>query len=195
MYELPTTITYENTVYNIRNKGDFRMVLDCFKALDDEELSEQERLYTCLIIFYMEFNSLNDFRHLERSHIEAITHSMFNFFNCGQPEGVGAVASKKVVDWEQDSQIICAAINNVANKEIRFEPYVHWWTFMGYYMSIGECALSTIVNIRTKIVEGKKLEDYERKFRRENPQYFNWNAVTVQRKEADELARKLWNNS
>lgn len=64
---------------------------------------------------------------------------------------------------------------------------------MGYYMSIGEGSLSTIVSIRDKIMTGKKLEKYESKFKRDNPQYFNWNKNTVEQKEAEDWVKDIWN--
>ena len=91
--------------------------------------------------------------------------------------------------------MICSAINNVANKEIRFEPYIHWWTFMGYYMAIGECPLSTIVGIRSKIMHGKKLEKYEKEMMTNNPEYFSDDYRSLEDIEADMEIRKLWNSS
>ena len=70
--------------------------------------------------------------------------------------------------------------------------YLHWWTFMGYFCSIGESTLSTVVSIRDKILKGKKLEKYETEFRRDNPQYFKWDSRTLQEKEDDELLKQLW---
>ena len=40
MYSLPTTVKVKDREFHIRDKGDYRMVLDCFSALQDEELSE-----------------------------------------------------------------------------------------------------------------------------------------------------------
>ena len=39
---------------------------------------------------------------------------------------------------------------------------------MGYYMEIGESTFSNVINIRQKKNKGKKLEDYEREYYREN---------------------------
>lgn len=64
---------------------------------------------------------------------------------------------------------------------------------MGYYCSIGESILSTVVNIRDKIVKGKKLEKHEKEFKRNNPQYFNWRAEDIQKQEDDKLAFSMWN--
>ena len=167
------------------------MVLDCFVALQDAELTAEERIIASLIIFYEDLNGLEDLNKLPDLH-EAVI-KMFEFFNCGQPEHKSG-SNLKLIDWEQDSQLICSAINKIANTEIRAVEYLHWWTFMGYYMAIGESPLSTIVSIRHKMLTGKKLEKYEQQFRRENPQYFTWNSKSVEQQEADNLAKELWNS-
>ena len=190
MYEIPTTITVGSTEYRIRNKGDYRMVLDCFSALQDASLNSNERLFCSLIIFYEDINCIADINKFED--LEEAATKMFDFFNCGRSQSIGKKMNHKLIDWEQDSQIICSAINKVANKEVRAEPYIHWWTFMGYYSAVGESLLSTIVSIRDKIVRGKKLENHERIFRQENPEYFVWNTNSID-EEAEELFNELWN--
>ena len=191
MYTIPTSITIDGVEHKIRNNGDFRVILDCFQALEDVELDARERLLACLIIFYEDINSITDIEKIENLQ-EAVT-KMYNFFSCGS-QSVGTQTTRKLIDWEQDSQLICSAVNKVAGTEIRALPYLHWWTFMGYYSSVGECPLSTIIRIRDKILKGKKLEKGEREFRAENPRYFNWNSKTVEENEADMLVRSLWNN-
>lgn len=194
MYTLQTSVEINGASFGIRNKGDFRMVLDCFKALNDEELTNQERIYTSLIIFYEDFSGIDDIvKH--RDIIEELETEMMTFFNGGEVELESNTQNHRVVDWEKDAPIICSAINNVANKEIRAEKYVHWWTFLGYYMAVGECLLSQIVSIRYKLAKGKKLEEYEKKFKRDNPQYFNNDMRSVEQKEADEYIKKLWGDS
>ena len=61
-------------------------------------------------------------------------------------------------------------------------------------MSIGESTLSTVVGIRLKIVKGKPLAKYEKEFRRNNPEYFNWDSTSMAKKEDDELLKSLWNH-
>ena len=117
---------------------------------------------------------------------------MFWFFDCGQ-NYEQTKSSPSLIDWEKDSNLICSAVNNVAGKEIRDEGYIHWWTFMSYYMAIGDCALSNIVGIRYKLAKGEKLEKYEKKFIQDNPQYFNRDYRTADQKAADEYVKALWN--
>lgn len=194
MYELQTSVDINGASFEIRNKGDFRMVLDCFKVLNDDELTESEKVYTMLIIFYEDFDSLEDlFEHSDI--IEDLQKNMFLFFNVGEEDLNSNTNNLKVIDWDKDSNLICSAINNVANKEIRSLEYLHWWTFMSYYIGIGECLLSQVVSIRYKIARNEKLEKYEKKFRQDNPQYFNIDMRSNSQKEADEYIKKLWGDS
>ena len=193
MYTLPTTVKIRDNDFKIRNKGDFRMVLDCFNALQDNNLSQQERVISSLIIFYDDVHSYEDLCVLfkDDEDLKLAIEKLYDFFNCNQKE-VGAKQNYKLIDWDNDSQIICSAINNVANIEIRSLEYLHWWTFMGYYISIGESVLSTVVSIRHKIATGKKLEKYEKDFRKDNPNYFNFDYRTSEQREEDAKFRAMW---
>lgn len=191
MYEIPTSIKVNGVEYKIRNSGDYRVILDCFQALSDIDLTAKERLLAALIIFYEDFDTINDFT--SEIPLEQLVKEMYNFFNCGS-EAIGTSSDKRLIDWEQDAQLICSAVNHVANKEIRLESYIHWWTFMGYFTAIGESPLSTIIHIRDKIAHGKKLEKHERQYRNENPQYFTWNDKSVEDREADKIVREMWNS-
>lgn len=192
MYEIPTSIEVDGRIYKIRNDGDYRVILDCFQALGDIELTAQERLLAVLIIFYQDFSTIEDLNN--ENNLDALVKEMYKFFNCGL-DTVGTQSNRKLIDWEQDAQLIASAVNSVAGKEVRAEPYIHWWTFMGYFTAIGESPISTIIHIRDKMIRGKKLEKHEREYKNANPQYFVWNSKTVEENEADKLVRDLWNNS
>lgn len=193
MYGLPITVDIQDKVYAIRNNGDYRMVLDCFDALNDVELSETERIITSIFIFYSDFEGIEDVLLLDEDTVIELVNKMFDFMNCGTANSPAKPMNFKTIDWEVDEQLICSAINNVANTEIRSVEYCHWWTFMGYFCAVGESALSTVVGIRSKIAKGKKLEKYEMEFRRDNPQYFVWDSRTLKQKEEDDLLKQLWN--
>lgn len=190
MYNIPTEIQIDGQSYPIRDNGDYRMVLDCFVALNDEELSTQEKIFASLIIFYEDMNSIEDLNKFED--IEEAVRQMYTFFNCGHPFDEDERKLPKVIDWEDDSQLICSAVNKIAGQEIRALPYLHWWTFMGYYLAIGNSPLATIVGIRYKIIRNEKLEKYEKKFRDENPQYFK-NINNRIDKEYDDFLKQVWN--
>lgn len=196
MYGLPKTVEVDDKEYAIRNGGDFRVIIDCFIALDDAELSENERILSSIAIFYDEVQAIEDIFVLfntEEKLNKAVT-AMYEFFNGGTEE-TGVKSKVKLVDWEQDEKLICAAVNSVAKTEVRVAEYMHWWTFLSFYMSIGDCTLSTIISIRDKIAHGKKLEKYEQQFRRDNPQHFKWKKKTVAQADADALLAEIWNKS
>lgn len=193
MFELPISVFVNNKEYPIRRNGDFRMVLDCFAALNDTELNEEYRVITSLIIFYDGVHDESDILNLfGQDHLNDAVKAMYDFFTCGQVTA-NTPNKFKLVDWVADAQLIAGAVNAVAKKEVRAESYLHWWTFMGYYMNIGESAFSTVISIRHKIKAHKKLEKYEKEFRKDNPQYFVWDSKTSEDAELDYYVRNLWN--
>jgi hypothetical protein len=192
MFELPTTVTVGDKEYNIRKKGDYRVILDVFNALNDSELDTQYRIYTALIIFYEDINSIEDIVNTFGDNLQEAVNAMELFFNCGE-ESIGARVPYILIDWKKDSQMIASAVNQVAKTEVRALDYLHWWTFMGYYLAIGESPFATIVSIRSKIKRGKKLEKYEQDFRKENPQYFIWDDMSADAKKQQDEIMGMWN--
>lgn len=189
-YSLPKSINAGGVDLRIRGDGDYRIVIDTFSVLEDLELDKDERIIAALCLFYEDFDCADTV--LRFPHIDEAIEGMFYFFNAGQTDE--SSSNKKLLDWKKDEPIVCAAVNNVANTEIRAVPYLHWWTFMSYYMSIGESILSTVVSIRSKILSGKKLEKWEREYKRDNPQYFRWNSKTAEELEVDNWLLANWNN-
>lgn len=184
MFELPIKIQIADKDYPITRKGDYRVVLNCFDVLNDPYINEHTRVYASIVLFYEDIKNLDDVIGIFGENIEEAVEKMYWFFNCGQ-KSIGAVKESKLIDWVGDEQLICAAINNVCKKEIRAEDYCHWWTFMGYYNSVGESSLATVVSIRDKILKGKKLEKYEKEFKRNNPQYFLWRSKSVEQQQIE----------
>lgn len=191
MYSLQTKVTANDRDFTITEQGDFRMVLDVFGALGDEKLGEDYRVLAALLIFYNELNSFEDIQ-IYQDYIKDLIVEMYRFINCGKDESPGRTVSTPLIDWDKDSQMICAAVNNVAKQEVRALEYLHWWTFMGYYTSVGESVFSTVISIRHKITAGKPLEKWEKEFKRDNPGYFIWKATSVEDRELEDMVRDLW---
>ena len=63
---------------------------------------------------------------------------------------------------------------------------------MGYFNQIGDGSFATVVSIRKKIVEHKKLEKWEKQFKKDNPQYFEWNYKTAEQKKQEKEVFNLW---
>jgi len=164
-YDLPTELNAGGQLLTIRNRGDWRVIIDVNIALTDIELTDQERAIASLSIFYdADLADIND--------PAAAYEEMLNFISIGEADDTPKAKKPKLIDWQDDAGIIVAGVNHVLQDEIRAKPYMHWWTFMAAFMSVGDSTLATVVGIRSKIARGKKLEKHEREFRDENPQYF-----------------------
>ena len=193
MYALPTYVEVNGKQFNIRQRGDYRIILDCFDTLNDAELSEDERVLASLLIFYNEFEDITELPTDEETFM-ALIEKMFWFMNMGsEDEAPGIQSDYTVIDWKQDEFMLTSAINKVAGQEIRLVEYMHWWTFMGYFMAVGESVLSTVVGIRSKIAKHEKLEKWEEKFKKDNPKYFIWRNVDLQAAKQQALVDEIWN--
>jgi hypothetical protein len=158
MYDLPEMVTICERDFNVRNGGDYRVMLDVIAALTDVNMSERSRVIAALIIFYPEYDEITDF--------EAASRELMRFLNCGEENSDEHCG--KLIDWEQDFPLIVAPINRIMSGEIRSFEYLHWWTFLSAFYEIGECTLSHVVDIRRKKQKGKKLEKWEREFYSQN---------------------------
>lgn len=158
-YELPERLEIGGKSYEIRS--DYRAILDICAALSDSELSEEERAYEVLQIFYPDFAEIPP-----DSHQEAIEKCLD--FIRGERSG-GSSKGPGLVDWNKDFHLIAGPVNRIIGQEIRSMSYLHWWTFLSAYYEIGDCLFSQVIGIREKVRKGKKLDPSERQFYRENP--------------------------
>ena len=155
-YDLPESLDVCGREYQIRT--DFRDIINILNAFSDPNLDDAAKAY----VF---FNALF-FDHVPPEDQAEAYKKGFEFINAGLPDSGGPAV--RLMDWEQDAPLIISAVNKVAGKEVRSIPHLHWWTFLGYYMEIGESQFSNVVNIRQKKKRNKKLEKYEQEFYRDN---------------------------
>lgn len=160
IYDLPLTVKINGKDFNIRNKCDYRVILDCINALNDINLEPQDRVKCALFIFYEDINGIQDF--------EAAINEMMSIISYGETSTCSN-NEPKIMDWEHDFKHIAPAVSKNLGYDIRMpEQYVHWWTLVGAYMNIGEGSFATIISIRNKKLKGKKLEKWEEEFYRNN---------------------------
>ena len=159
-YDLPLAVTIDGKQFNIRERCDYRIVLKCINALNDNELSDEQKLQCALIIFYEDYDLIQD--------LQTAVNEMFRIISYDDT-GSSDQQRPALMDWEKDFKQIAPPISRILGYDVRMPgKYTHWWTFMGGYMEIGECTFATIVSIRAKKQKGKKLEKWEEDFYREN---------------------------
>lgn len=160
MWSLPLKVNINGEEHSIRNKCDYRVILDVISALNDNELTNEEKMKCSLYIFYENVNKINDFK-------QAIKE-MFRIINLGKEEE-NEKTNPILMNWQQDFSQIAPPVSRVLGYSVRDENrFTHWYDFIGAYMEIGECCFSNIISIRIKKQKGKKLEKWEREFYQEN---------------------------
>lgn len=160
LYDLPTSLTVGGVEYKIRS--DFRSVIDILIAMNDPELNEHGKATVILKILYPSW------REIPPEHHQEALKKAAEFIDCGRKSD--GRKHPRMIDWEQDAPLIIPAINSVAHMEVRSVPDLHWWTFFGWFMEIGDSVFSNVLHIRGKKASGKKLEKAEQEWYRQNRQ-------------------------
>jgi len=175
-YDLPKTLCVNGREEPIR--WEYTAILDAISALNDPELEKAQKLYAALYIIY------ENFADFKAEDLQSAWDSATEFINGDVDDDVKS--NVKTIDFEQDFRVMIPAINKVAGREIRGEDNIHWWTFIGWLMEIGECTYSTVLTIRTKLSKGKKLENYERDFYNANKRLVDIKPKLTEQEKADE---------
>lgn len=158
-WALPTFAVLNGRQYSINT--DYRDILEILAWLngdEGDELSQEERCYVAMRLFY------RDFAEIPRQDWQAAADFLSLFLNGGRQDR--GTPGPRLLDWRQDAPLIAAGVNKTAGREVRSLRYLHWWTFLSYFEAIGEGTLATVVAIRDKLRRGKKLESWELEFYR-----------------------------
>lgn len=157
-YTLPETVEVGGAEVPIR--WDYRPILDICAALQDPELDNRERALAALTIFYP------DLEEMPPECCQEAVDRLFWFIGCGEEER--GQKSPKLVDWETDFNLIAAPVNRIVGRDIRSSEPLHWWTFIGAYMEVGDCTFAQVVRIRDRRARGKSLDRQDREWYQRN---------------------------
>lgn len=155
-YDLPVSVRLGEREFRI--DADFRTALEIIGILNDPELTPREQISLALLFFYPEFGQIPP------GDYQQAVEECFRFLSGGEQPRPGPV----LMSWEQDFPYIIAPVNRVVGKEIRSEPFFHWWSFLGAYREIGDCLFSQIVRIRSLRAAGKRLDPAQEEWYRAN---------------------------
>ena len=131
-WTLPTTVTVGGKPYAVHT--DYRDILDIIDHLQNTDDNEQERWYIAMALFY------ENWRDIPAQNRQEAAERMAEFIACGKTQG--KPGAKREIDWQQDAELIVGGVNKVAGCEVRALPYLHWWTFIAYFMNIGSGPLA-----------------------------------------------------
>ncbi len=179
IYDLPSFVLIEGKKFEI--KTDWRNIIDIFECFNDSELTMMEKTDCLLDLFYKNYEEIPN--------VEEALRYLILFINGNKKiseEETSSNAETPLIlyDWQKDLPLIIPPINKILGFDIREKKHLHWFTFLGAFYEIGECAFKTYVDIRYKLAKRKKLEDYEKEIYRNHkseieikqniPQYDNF---------------------
>ena len=157
IFDLPTSLEFGGREWAIHT--DYRDVLRVLTAFEDPDLPDDEKAFICL------HNIYPDFAELPRDALQAAFDAALDFIDQGRrPDG----PNPRTMDWTQDAALIFPAVNRAAGFEVRAADYIHWWTFLGYFMEIKDSTYATVLGLRGKKARGKKLEKQEQEYWQQN---------------------------
>jgi hypothetical protein len=154
IWQLPVKTKIGGADYDLHT--DFRDILEIFAYLQNPDLPEPVRWRIALGLFY-EQPVMPEHRQ------EALAY-LSEFLRCGAPNTPGP----RLLDWQHDAGAIIAGVNKAAGQELRSLPFVHWWSFLGWFHAMEPGQLSALVSIRDRLRRGKPLEDWQKEFYAEN---------------------------
>ena len=117
-YELPTSLSISVVDFSIRT--DFRAIIDILIAMNDPELDEQAKAVVMLQILF------EDWQSIPAECLDEACQKASDFIDCGQSDDNPNHPKPRLMDWEQDGDMIVPAVNKVAGKEIKifFAPFL-----------------------------------------------------------------------
>lgn len=164
-YDLPIAVEINGQPFKIRENCDYRIILKCIKALNDTDLTDEQRIQCAIIIFYEDYDLIED--------LQTAVDEMLRIISYGEQED-NSTQKPQLMDWDKDFRQLAPPVSRIIGYDVRTPgKYTHWWTFLGGYMEIGECTFATIVSIRAKKQKGKKLEKWEEEFYRDHYDQIN----------------------
>ena len=187
--EVPTTVIIDDVEFEINS--DFRISMMFELLINDPELSERERLYQALILYYP----------IIPSNLEAAVDKIMWFYKCGKEEqeennntnkSSGKKTVKKIYDYEHDSEIIFASFMKSYNINLQRDN-LHWWEFKSLFDNIDEDSkLYKIMEIRSVNLSQVRDKDKKNYYKKMKDLYKLPDNISKSEKEKlDELGKML----
>ena len=182
IFDLPTSLTFGGRDWPINT--DYRDVLRTLTAFEDPNVTDEEKTYICL------HNTYPDLDRIPQEQLQNALDAAIQFIDHGSRE---EGPSPRMMDWEQDATLIFPAVNRAAGVEIRSLEYLHWWTFLGYFMEIKDTTYATVLSLRQK-----RYGKHKKKFEKQEEEYWKANRAICELKKRytdDELEEQERLNS
>lgn len=124
---------------------DFETGIQITQALEDKELTEQERMYVAFGLLYKDIPENFDTAY------NGLKWFLSSWNNDNHTSGNSEVT---VMDFDVDQWRIYAAFRSQYNINLNSEK-MHFWEFMALLANLGECSFTKVIEIRGKKITAK----------------------------------------
>jgi len=151
---LPTKIKVNNRIYDINY--DFRTVINILLAFENQELTNEEKLYIMVTNLYKD--------DIPEENMEEAINKAIKFIDCGKDYS-NKKTKTRVYSFNKDAGYIFTGINSTHHIDIDEKPDLHWWKFMDFFMDMSnECMFGELVYYRTRKAEGKLTKEEKKQY-------------------------------
>lgn len=140
---------------------DFKIALECFEALEDEEINDIARMYAIIaLLLGKEKNGDVEIPDFKNDELCKVIELLIKYLCCGEEK---YSVSKKDMDFIQDKEYIYASFYTDYHINLE-ETNMHWWKFCNLIKGLTEkCILNRVRDIRnTDISEYKNAKTREK---------------------------------
>lgn len=131
---------------------DFDIGIQIMQVLEDDELSQQERLGIALSLLYIAEG--NDEKPLPLPDVRTAVNGLMWFLTDWNHDNNKAEDKTKVTDWDIDQWRIYSGFRQHYGINLQTDR-LHFWEFMALLTTLPECAYTRVVDIRSKKLTNK----------------------------------------
>lgn len=139
----PSKVKIDGKDYRLNT--DFRVGLKIMFAMQDDELTLQEKMIIMLRLLYKEI-PIN---------IEKAVEYAVAFLNCNEQGKEKSGSSIVLFSWEKDAKYIYSAIKQAHGIDLEVAS-IHWWKFRYMFLDLKpDCFFNRLVGVRDRKAKGK----------------------------------------
>lgn len=141
--------------------SDFQTGIQIMQALDDEELTEQERIATALnLLFLIDDENGNP---LPLPDMQTAIDGLVWFLTDWNHDHNSKTDNTRVTDYNIDQWRIYSAFRQHYGINLNTDK-LHFWEFMGLLTTLPECAYTRVIDIRAKKITSKMGKDEKKAY-------------------------------
>ena len=159
--KLPTSVVIDDIEYEINT--DFRVGILFSIAMDDNNLSDEEKIETAIRLYYK----------VIPHDIEKAIEQILLFYNCNKESNNTDSSSSsnptKVFDYEVDANYIYSAFLTQYHIDLQDINYLHWFKFKALFDSLDDnlmlCKIIKFRSIDISKIKNKEEKEYYKKMK------------------------------